>query len=68
MTEMFYGAKMFNQSLEKWNVQDALSYFDYLKDFFKDSGISKENYCKTIQNPVFKNNMKKLGVSFVCNQ
>lgn len=62
MIKMFYGAKMFNQSLEKWNVRNT----SFLDDFFKESGISQENYCKTIQNPVFKNNVKKLGISFVC--
>lgn len=64
MTEMFYGAKMFNQSLEKWKVRNTTS----LINFFKESGISKENYCKTIQNQVFKNNMDKLGIGIDCNQ
>lgn len=62
MAEMFHGAMMFDQSLEKWNVRNTSSW----KDFFKESGISKENYCKTIQNLVFKKNKDKLGISFVC--
>ena len=42
---MFYKAKSFDQPLEKWNISKVSK----IKDIFRESGITRDNYCKLFE-------------------
>lgn len=64
MSNMFNGAKAFDQDISSW----ALGNESDFTDIFKDSNISKANYCKVFN--AWKNHLNNpndLGLNYTCN-
>lgn len=62
MNNMLEAAEKFNQDLSSWALHEKVT----LTRIFADSGLSKENYCKLIQLPVWKDRLNELGIGFPC--
>ena len=62
MGNMFYGATAFNQDLSEWDVK-KVNIQSGFTNIFKDTNISKENYCKAYK----AWNKGDLGKDYTCN-
>ena len=59
---MFSNASSFNQSLRSWSFEGPFNHGNMLSN----TGMTQENYCDTLQNPIFQSISSNLGLDYTC--